>query len=78
MRLKKGTLENYVNNLEIGDHVYINAINCTNGAIDLLRYYIKSGILIPSEEEAKRFYTNIEVVKTGDVIIPQLTYRKGE
>ena len=62
--------------MNLGDMIYINSINLTKKGIDVLREYIKSGVLVPEREEVEELYKNVEAVMSGDVILPQMTYIK--
>lgn len=65
-----------VKQFDNGNIVYINAINLTGKAIDLLREYIEIGRLTPIEEEAKKVIVRDKVYKVmiGDIICPQMFY----
>ena len=69
-------LEESIGEMNLGDMIYINSINLTKKGIDVLREYIKSGVLVPEREEVEELYKNVEAVMSGDVILPQMTYIK--
>ena len=62
--------------MNLGDRIYVNSINLTKKGINVLRGYIKSGVLVPEREEVEDLYKNVEAVMSGDVILPQMTYIK--
>lgn len=71
------TLKNHINKMGIGEMLYINVINLSENGVNLIRDYIKSGILIPDKAEVEQLYKDIENVMNGNVILPQLNYRRA-
>lgn len=69
-------LKEIIGEMNLNDRIYINSINLTKKGIDVLRRYIKSGVLVPEREEVEELYKNVEAVMSGDVILPQMTYVK--
>lgn len=76
MRATKGFLKKSIETVEPGHTFYVNIINYTEGAIDLFRHMIKDRQIEPLEEEVAKVYKDIPSVMSGDVIIPQMMYRK--
>lgn len=68
----KSALRNLVMGSHLGDVIYISAIGLTNGAVDLLRYYIKTEVLSPLVDPLK--YNFMEDIVSGNVILPQCDY----
>lgn len=68
-----------INQTPAHEWVYINAINLKIPAIDTLREYIRSGVLIPNLDELKKMIKPDAISKflSGECIAPQLTYKKG-
>lgn len=76
---RKNTLVKYINNLKMGEQVFINSINLSLGAIDSLREFIQDGTLIPVEAELKKMVVEEAIPKflDGTCICPQMTYTKA-
>lgn len=62
--------------METGETIFINAVNLTANGIELLRSYVKSGVLVPDRKEVEIMYKDVEAVMSGDVVFPQMTYIK--
>lgn len=67
-----------VREMKTGDTLYVNAISCSKATVDLLRQYIKDGILAPSEEWLQRAIKEgyRQDYITGISIAPQMDYIK--
>lgn len=76
MSMSVRQLNEELNSLKIQEHVYINAINLSECAIELLRGWIKSAMLIPVEEEVRKMMKPevFDKVMDGTIICPQMTY----
>jgi len=70
------TMRKMVNEMNKGEAIYINAINCSIGMIEQLREYIKNGVLAPDGKELKEMIVEsaIKRFETGESIAPQMTY----
>ena len=69
-------LKKTIKAMKAGETIFINAVNLTANGIELLRNYVKSGVLIPDREEAEMQYKDVEAVMCGNVVFPQMTYIK--
>lgn len=69
-------LKKNIKAMEAGETIFINAVNLTANGIELLRSYVKSGVLVPDRKEAEALYKDVEAVMRGDVIFPQMIYIK--
>ena len=67
-------LEKTIEGMKAGENICINAVNLNAKGIELLRNYVKSGVLIPDREEVEMLYKDVEAVMRGDVVFPQMTY----
>lgn len=71
-------LKKTIKAMESGETIFINAVNLTANGIELLRNYVKSGVLVPDREEAEARYKDVEAVMNGNVVFPQMIYTKQE
>lgn len=66
-----------LNEMEVGTSFYINAINLTPGACDLLKALIKNGNVMPDKSDLEKLFTKEAVDKCmcGESLAPQGYYR---
>lgn len=59
-----------------GDTMYMNIINFSEAAVDLLRKFIQDGTLSPVEEESQKSVVPEALPKfrSGEYLLPQMTY----
>ena len=59
-----------------GDTMYMNTINFSVSAVDLLRKFIQDGTLSPVEEELQKSVVPEALPKflSGECLLPQMTY----
>lgn len=69
-------LKKTIKTMEVGETIFINAVNLTANGIELLRSYVKSGVLVPDRKEAEARYKDVEAVMNGNVVFPQMIYTK--
>ena len=72
------SLEKAITAMKSGERCYINAINLSFNAIEVLSKYIKDGVLKPDKEELKKYIVP-EATKdymSGKFIAPQMSYVK--
>lgn len=69
-------LEKNIKEAKAGQAIYMNTINFSMGAIDLLRKYIQDGTLAPDENELKDYIVPeaLDKYRSGESICPQMTY----
>ena len=77
-RSKAKQLEMYVWQLKPNEHFFVNAINCTEKAIDALREMIIDGTIELDEEHLKSLIVPKAWGKflSGECIAPQMEYIK--
>lgn len=71
-------LKDSIFSMKKGEKFYVNTIDMTVSQIDTIRFYIKKGIIIPDEVETKIIYKDVAKVMSGETILPQNYYYKGE
>ena len=67
-------LEKTIKEAKAGEEIYINAVNITANGIELVRNYVKSGVLVPDKKEVEVGYKDVEAGMRGDVVLPQMIY----
>lgn len=79
IKLDDTVLAHFVRDCKAGEEFYIGTDKYTPSAIDLLRYYIKSGVIYPSRQAVEERFWNqkdFDLVYRGDVIYPKMKYLK--
>lgn len=69
-------LAKFFKEFDIGDKVVINAFNLGSSDITKLRFWIRQGFVEPDIKEAAKIYNDLEAVKNGNAILPQMVYVK--
>ena len=72
-------LKNAIDELAQGEPIYINAINLSENAIDLLKDQIKAGVIKPDKKTLGKWVLDEEnqpPYMKGKKIIPQMVYIK--
>lgn len=61
---------------QAGDKIYMNIINFSVPAVDLLRKFIQDGTLSPDEDELQKAVVPEALPKfrSGECLLPQMTY----
>lgn len=71
------SLNKQIKGMNKGEVVFINAINLSENSINLLRTFVKNGVLVPDKVEVTMMYKDVESVMNGTVILPQMSYSKA-
>lgn len=71
------TFKKEINDMKKGEIVYINSINLSITSINMLREFIRRGILIPDINKVNKVYADSKSVMQGVVILPQMDYIKN-
>lgn len=71
-------LKKTIKAMEAGETIFINAVNLTANGIELLRSYVKNGVLVPDRKEVEARYKDVEAVMSGAVVFPQMIYTKQQ
>lgn len=66
-----------IKGMKKGELFYINAIGLSIAGVNLLRAYVRDGVITPIRSEVESLYNDIESVMCGDVILPQMNYIKN-
>lgn len=69
-------LKKTIKAMEAGETIFINAVNLTANGVELLRNYVKNGVLVPDRKEAEARYKDVESVMSGAVVFPQMIYTR--
>lgn len=76
MTMRVNVFKKKIAEAQAGDTFYMNTINFSPAAVDLLRKFIQDGTLSPDEKELKKSVVPESLPKflSGECILPQMTY----